>query len=120
MSLTVCSQTEFANANVPDIPHGILDSHATVPDFHDNISNTGVPENRHDQSSTPTVVPGAHHDITFPQLIDSEVQGGLAEGRTAVPVVLRPKTEHRGRTDDQNRPVSTTPTLSVIEWSLIL
>ena len=85
-----------------------------MSDFHDNISNTGVSENRHDASSTPTVIPGAHHDITFPQLIVSEVQGELAEGRTAVPDVLRRKPEHRGRTEDQNRPVSTTPTLSVI------
>ena len=90
-----------------------------MPDFHGNISNTGVPNNRHDTPSTPTVISGPHHDITFPQLIVSEIQGELAGGRTAVPNVIRRKTEHRGRADDQNRPVSTTRTLSVIEWSLI-
>ena len=111
-------QTEFAantNVDAPDILHGIPDTHATVPNFHPNISNTDVPENRHDPSSTPTVIPRVHLDPNFPQLIVSETQGDHSEGRTVAPSILHRKTEHRGRTEDQNRPVSNAPTLSVIE-----
>ena len=123
-SLTFRSQTELemnADTNVPDIPHDVPDTKATVSGLHRDITGVEivVPEIRDSVSNVHSVVPNVNHGPAHPPSSVPEIGGDLGDARNTVSITQRNTLNIPGDADGQNRTVCTTRFLPITEQPLI-
>ena len=94
-----CLQTELATgpgANDPTVLQGTSDTHVTVSDPHDDVSNPGFPEDRHDDSKASVIVPGVDHGSALPRPILSDKPADDHTTASDVHHHTTKRQEHRG------------------------